>query len=150
MKIRISFYQTAYTMTMSLKWKTLKWHKGVDNFSGELQAVLDWPPQWAMCYQLDLIISLSILTSFWMLRAPKCWLKYLFCRCQPFLLIFNVFCWFSSENKKKRLKKQYFVWVDQHSGYRDKIIISYKLTTCPYIKYRIPRIVLTIVGISEY
>ena len=25
------------------------------------------------------------------------------------------------------------------------IIISYKLTTCPYIKYRIPRIVLTII-----
>ena len=34
---------------------------------------------------------MCVLTSFWVLRAPKSWLNYFFCGFQPFLLISNLF-----------------------------------------------------------
>ena len=57
---------------------------------------------------------LCISTSFWLLHAPKSWLKYFFHPISSFLLILNFFQWFHGWNQQKtpenEQKKVIFVY----------------------------------------
>ena len=84
--------------------------------------------------------------------APKSWAKYTTCTWQAALKSWSRY----STDKVGRVKHSNMVtWcyvtneiimncTNVYKECLDPIIISYKITTCPYIKYRIPRILLTI------